>query len=207
MKKFLLLLLLAGTCLAWGSQTDKIDMRDIQVLSLAEGQYTTGRRASPVPQMSCIGGSASNHYQYRPKSAQCYNKGWDGNSVQWKCEADLDNHVQFGKIEVTCEGYDRAGDINVLVGSCGLEYTLDWTPAGQQGNSQSSYNKHYQDYYYGDYDYASSGSGSSTFGKLILIGVVMWIVWKLSGGLGAGGASGHYRTVNLLYFQNKERKI
>ena len=58
--------LIFGLCLfiseiqAWGSSSNpgKVLLRDVQVLTLRQGQMTTGRRSSPVPQLNCVGGSA-----------------------------------------------------------------------------------------------------------------------------------------------------
>jgi hypothetical protein len=33
-----------------------------------------------------------------------------------KCDADLPEGMRFGKIDVSCEGWTRAGDSNVLQG-------------------------------------------------------------------------------------------
>ncbi|CAB5182908.1 unnamed protein product [Rhizophagus irregularis] len=42
----------------------------------------------------------------------------------WKCEADLPKSLKFGRLKVTCEGYEHPNDQYVLKGSCGLKYTL-----------------------------------------------------------------------------------
>jgi hypothetical protein len=80
-----------------------------------------------------------------PEIVQCYNRGSDGLDVQWECKADMDNEYRFGKIEVTCEGYDYPEDKYILAGSCGLEYTIDLTKGGaqqkQNANSYQSYNQ------------------------------------------------------------------
>lgn len=58
--------------------------------------------------------------------------------LQWECKTDLDNSYRFGRIEVSCEGYNHPTDAYVLKGSCGLEYTLELTEEGRrrtQGNS------------------------------------------------------------------------
>ena len=34
---------------------------------------------------------------------QCTAVGFDGASVQWRCEADLPSHLRFGRTEVSCE--------------------------------------------------------------------------------------------------------
>ena len=80
---------------------------------------TTGRRSSPVPQIRCVGGTAGCH-SFQPKVVQCMNRGSDGYDVQWECKAEMDSAYQFGKIQVSCEGYDYPDDPFILRGSCGV---------------------------------------------------------------------------------------
>ena len=51
---------------------------------------------------------------------QCYNRGWDGNDIQWECKTDMDNAYRFGQISVSCEGYSYPDDPYILKGSCGV---------------------------------------------------------------------------------------
>ncbi|XP_026159684.1 store-operated calcium entry-associated regulatory factor [Mastacembelus armatus] len=106
-------------------------LRDIQVLTLYKGHYTTARRSSPVAQLQCIGGSAGCQ-AFIPEVVQCQNKGWDGVDVQWECKTDMDNAYRFGRVEVSCEGYSHPADAYILKGSCGLEYTLELTEEGRK---------------------------------------------------------------------------
>ena len=50
---------------------------------------------------------------------------------KWECKTDMDNSYQFGRIEVSCEGYSHPDDAYILKGSCGLEYTLELTEEGR----------------------------------------------------------------------------
>ncbi|XP_070382103.1 store-operated calcium entry-associated regulatory factor-like [Dermacentor albipictus] len=110
-----------------GVTGDKVRLKDVQVLTLRQGQYTTGRRSHPVPQLNCRGGSAG--CQDQPSVVQCYNRGSDGRDTQWECKADMKSQ-KFGLIQVTCEGYDFPQDEYVLLGSCRLEYYLERTEFG-----------------------------------------------------------------------------
>ena len=139
---------------------------------------TTGRRSSPVPQLSCVGGSGSGR-GWEPAVVQCYNRGWDGREVQWECKADMEGAVRFGRVEVVCEGYDYPEDDFILAGSCGLEYTLELTKEGKQqsggggwfsGGQSNNYNS------YGSNRY-SQDSGTSGLGDLIVIGVVAILIY------------------------------
>ena len=67
-----------------------------------------------------------------PQVVQCYNRGFDGVDVQWECKTDMDNDFRFGRVDVICEGYDYPDDPYITRGSCGLEYTLDYTKEGER---------------------------------------------------------------------------
>ncbi|KAK5986736.1 Store-operated calcium entry-associated regulatory factor, partial [Trichostrongylus colubriformis] len=123
---------------------DRVLLRDVNTITLREGQFTTGRRSSPVPQLKCVGGSAKGRFQ--PRAAQCFKEGFDGVDYQWRCVADLPSDYEFGQalelglavlmlvtcegstfqVTVTCEGYDYPEDPYILKGSCGLEYDLEY---------------------------------------------------------------------------------
>lgn len=40
------------------ADANRVLLRDITSLTLQRGEYTSGRRSSPVPQLECIGGTA-----------------------------------------------------------------------------------------------------------------------------------------------------
>lgn len=105
------------------SKSDRIKLKDVQVLTLKKGKYTEARRSRRVHQLMCVGGTA--RCSYIPETVQCYNRGWDGTSVNWECKADMDKKYSFGLLEVTCEGYDHPDDSYILAGSCGLEFTIN----------------------------------------------------------------------------------
>lgn len=123
-------------------QYSKHPLREISTLVLYNGKFTTGRRTSPVPQMACVGGDGR-QYQHRVESIHCHNSGFDGRDVIWRCEADIPKFEQngfvyqlrLGKVEVSCEGYDYPDDPFILVGSCGLEYTLNMEQVGPAHNN------------------------------------------------------------------------
>ncbi|KAM6469530.1 store-operated calcium entry-associated regulatory factor isoform 2-T2 [Liasis olivaceus] len=166
-----LLVVLTGAHLALGrEQQERILLREVQALTLHQGRYTNYRRTSPVPQLQCTGGSAG-CTAYTPEVVQCYNKGWDGYDVQWECKAHLDTSYHFGKIEVSCEGYDYPDDPFILKGSCGLEYTLELTKEGQHKASTLA----------GTYYSAISHSFGLGFGVILVILFVVFVfgIYKL----------------------------
>merc|ERR550539_103090 len=74
-----------GFSSSW-SDPGKVLLRDVQVLTLRDGEMTTGRRGAPVKQLNCVGGSAQG--AFKPQVVQCYNRGFDGVDVQWECKSD-----------------------------------------------------------------------------------------------------------------------
>ena len=186
-----LVLLLAPLLVAgwgWGEQHQKIRLRDVQVLTLHEGAMTTGRRSSPVPQLSCVGGSGRGR-GHEPRVVQCYNRGWDGRDVQWECKADMEGAVRLGKVEVVCEGYDYPEDDFILAGSCGLEYSLELTKEGRDqdrhtggGGGWFSGNQRSNNYHYDSgYDSYSNYKSTSGLGDLIVwavVGIVIYAFYK-----------------------------
>lgn len=175
---FLLLTVLVGVALAWGRDQhtkDRVPLRDVSTLTLYRGKMTNARRGNPIPQLRCVGGSAA--HRFEPDVVQCINRGSDGYDVQWECKADMDASYRFGRIEVSCEGYESPDDPNILVGSCGLEYELDLTEQGRRQGSGSGYGG--GGGYASDYSYRSS-KGSDWIGKaftMIFIAVVVYLVY------------------------------
>ncbi|XP_066516095.1 store-operated calcium entry-associated regulatory factor [Hoplias malabaricus] len=134
---FVLSLLSLSSIYCWNNGA--VLLRDVQVLTLYKGRYTAARRSSPIPQLQCVGGSAGCG-SFVPEVIQCQNKGWDGVDIQWECKADMDNLYRFGRVEVSCEGFNSPDDPYILQGSCGVEYTLELTAEGQQNHgSHGSY--------------------------------------------------------------------
>lgn len=115
---------------------DAVQWKDVTSLTLHAGQLTTGRRVAPVQQLSCTGGAAAEEHKKHPKLVQCTQTGFDGSSYQYKCEATLDETVKFGQTKVSCEGYHHKDDQMVLVGSCALRYTLEYTGIKKQVEPQ-----------------------------------------------------------------------
>lgn len=107
---------------------DKILLRNVKTLTFYRNKRTTSRRTHSIHQLSCVGGTAGCRL-FTPDFVECINVGYDhSNSKQnWRCHADMSDRVRFNHVEVICEGYDYPEDDYILVGSCGLEFTLDYT--------------------------------------------------------------------------------
>jgi len=65
---------------------------------------------------------------------RCTNAGADYNAedIQWSCTASLPAEFKLGSTDVICEGYSSPDDDYVLKGSCGAEYRLLYTEAGEE---------------------------------------------------------------------------
>ena len=101
---------------------DRVLLKDIQALTFQSGTSTKSRRSSPIQQLTCTGGGHCDSVQLT--TVQCYNRGSDGQSIQWECKADMPTRYKFGQLDVSCEGYDSPEDEYILAGSCGLRYTI-----------------------------------------------------------------------------------
>ncbi len=95
---------------------------DIKLLTFVSGYMSTARRTAAIQQLECAGEYCADFL--RPKTVQCHNIGFDGKDVRWYCYANLENGIEFGRTDVSCEGFAFADDPVVLLGSCGLEYEL-----------------------------------------------------------------------------------
>lgn len=102
---------------------DGTDLGNVKSLTFQKGLFTVAQRGATIHQLRCVGGNACNKYE--PDVVQCTNVGSDGRDYQWKCEASLPEEYSFGTTTVSCEGFESSDDSNILVGSCGLEYTLN----------------------------------------------------------------------------------
>jgi len=146
------------------SRKDRIKLKDIQVLTLTSGKWTTGRRTQPVSQLQCVGGYCN---LFKPQTVQCYNRGSDGIDIQWECKTEMDNKYKFGQIDVLCEGYDYPEDDYVLIGSCGLEYTIDLVNANSNNNYQQNYKQ----------EVKQKISHPFSFGYILCVGFIIFVIY------------------------------
>lgn len=119
----------------------KVRLRDVEVLTFQKGELTNGRRSACISQLQCVGGAARSESNL-VETVQCRNMGFDGQDVNWECKTHIEPYLKLGKTAVSCEGYDYPDDPYVLVGSCGLEYTLEYTngqPPRRRPGSGSTY--------------------------------------------------------------------
>ncbi|CAN8004337.1 unnamed protein product, partial [Ixodes hexagonus] len=154
----------------------KVKLSDVKTLTLSHGSFTTGRRSSPIPQLTCIGGSAG--CTNLPPSVQCYNRGSDGIDIQWECKADLPKSLKFGHIEVACEGYDYPDDPYILQGSCGLEYKLERTGHGY-GEDSTSYRQKLMFPAQTPCSYYGQKGKPSSFQNLLILGVFVFVIYAI----------------------------
>ena len=110
-----------ATTAATTGPASSVPIKDVDVLTLQSGEFTTGRRTLSLPQLHCKG---RNCRLADIKTVHCKNVGSDGIDALWECKSEMDTSVRFGTLNVICEGYDYPKDPNILSGSCGLEYTL-----------------------------------------------------------------------------------
>ncbi|XXH04848.1 E3 ubiquitin-protein ligase bre1 [Hypoxylon texense] len=133
----LLLLLLAHSAHAAQPKPkpkDAILLSEVQSLTLrGAGALTAHRRAPAVPQLKCVS-SPGVCALHEIDVMRCANQGagYDAEDVQWSCAASLPPELKLGSTDVACEGYSSPDDPYVLRGSCGVEYRLVLTEAGER---------------------------------------------------------------------------
>ena len=92
--------------------SNKVLLRNVSALTFYDNRMTVGRRTAPIQQLDCVAGDACQFI--KPSVVRCYNDGYDGRSVQWRCETTVSDYYKLGKVTVSCEGYERPGDEYVL---------------------------------------------------------------------------------------------
>ncbi|XP_003741430.1 store-operated calcium entry-associated regulatory factor [Galendromus occidentalis] len=120
------------------SQTEslKIKLQDIKFLTFKAGKLATRMRTTPIQQLNCITGC----YGELPTSAQCENKGSDGATVSWKCEANVQRGRKLENTRVRCEAFTEGDREYILAGSCVLDYGLGGRASGGSSGSGSRRN-------------------------------------------------------------------
>ncbi|MDP2434506.1 MAG: hypothetical protein Q8P67_02055 [archaeon] len=173
-------------------------LSEVRALTFTQGKQTTGRRGSPLPHLTCVGGDACG--EFTPLVIQCTQVG----DEQWRCETDLPQHLRLGAVEVSCEGYDHPDDPYILKGSCGLEYSLHTSPGHSSSSSRSSNSYHSSSGYDSDSSPPSSSSSSSSWIPYIVMAVAGYAIYRMylngafsnqpnanqQGGFGGGGGGG-----------------
>ena len=127
------------------SAKDRVRLSEVKTLIFTRNMRTTSRRTHSIHQLSCVGGTAGCKL-FTPDVVECHNEGLDKKTAkpEWRCEADISDRVQFNHVEVICEGYDYPEDDNILMGSCGLEFTLDYVDP--LDHHDQSYFRHMDDH-------------------------------------------------------------
>ncbi|KAH7919508.1 DUF1183-domain-containing protein [Leucogyrophana mollusca] len=116
----------------------RIALDSIPALTFYKNSITAARRTSPIAQLICLGKPC---FLYQPEVVRCKNIGGSGTDVDWKCEADLPSSLRFGKVEVSCEGWNGPGDPYVMKGSCSLEYNLVQLPGALRDDYSSPFSR------------------------------------------------------------------
>lgn len=99
-------------------------------LTFYAGAQTTSAKSSPISQLICNGGNGCK-YSSEVETVQCSCTGIDDfQNPQWKCQSDLPDDLRLGKVLVSCESCTTASDPQMLTGSCGLYYNLNYNADG-----------------------------------------------------------------------------
>ncbi|KAK0826859.1 hypothetical protein LTR73_006194 [Friedmanniomyces endolithicus] len=139
-----LLAAVTSTAFAKTTRSNSVLLSQVKTLTLRGDQETSHRRVSPLPQLACVGGNAKGLYDV--DIMRCKNAGadYDTEDIQWTCSASLPDDFKLGSTDVICEGYDGPDDPYVLKGSCGVEYRLVLTDAGEQKYGRNAFERVYR---------------------------------------------------------------
>ena len=150
---------------------ESVLLSSVKSLTLRKDLKTTHNRVSAVPQLQCVGGSAKGLYEI--DVLRCKNSGssYGDEDIQWTCSASLPNEFKLGSTEVICEGFKNSEDPYVLKGSCGVEYRLMLTDAGEEKYGRKGKGV-FDDYY----DNKKNSAVAIIF-WIIFVAVVCWIVY------------------------------
>ncbi|KAI8634841.1 hypothetical protein F5Y19DRAFT_469891 [Xylariaceae sp. FL1651] len=128
-----LLLGLSTSASAKAKPKDAILLSEVQTLTLRANKQTSHRRVSAIPQLRCVS-SPQICNLHAVDMLRCTNQGssYGSEDIEWSCTASLPPELKLGATDVICEGYAGPDDPYVLRGSCGVEYRLALTEAGEQ---------------------------------------------------------------------------
>lgn len=167
-----LLLSLFATAPVLAKSPEPVLLSSVKALTLRKDLKTSHNRVSAVPQLKCVGGTAKGLYEI--DVLRCKNSGssYGDEDIQWTCSASLPSEFKLGSTDVICEGFKSSDDPYVLKGSCGVEYRLMLTKAGEEkyGSKRKGSFDEYSD------DRGGGGIVAVLFWT-IFVAVVCWMLY------------------------------
>ncbi|KAI9790403.1 MAG: hypothetical protein M1816_005221 [Peltula sp. TS41687] len=170
-------LALSGATAAAAAATNSVLLSNVKTLTLRNGLKTSHRRVSAIPQLKCVGGTAKGLYEV--DVMRCKNQGsdYDDENIQWTCTASLPPEFKLGSTEVICEGYGSPTDPKILKGSCGVEYRLSLTPAGEEKYGGGG-GGHGGDHLWSGFKRKGQIDWSATIFWVLFVGVLGWMIYS-----------------------------
>ncbi len=149
-------------------------LSQVRTLTLRSNAKTSHRRVSAIPQLTCKGPGCAHH---KIDILRCTNQGssYGTEDIEWSCSASLPPEFKLGSTDVICEGYSSPDDEYILKGSCGVEYRLLLTDAGEEKYGYSSG-------WLGSSSKSGTGNEESwTWGSIFFlvafVGIAAWILY------------------------------
>lgn len=165
---------------------ESVLLSNVKTLTLRKDLKTTHNRVPAAPQLKCVGGTAKGLYDI--DVVRCKNSGssYGDEDIQWTCAASLPSEFKLGGTEVICEGFKNSEDPYVLKGSCGVEYRLMLTDAGEEKYGRKGKGL------FDEYDDYKGGGIIAVLFWVIFIAVVCWMIYAAflrNNGRPRGGAN------------------
>jgi len=110
---------------------DKVLYSTVNSLQFSSTNFASSRRGPSLPELKCIGGSASGfawHPDWYPRVVSCVRYGGGdggGDGAEWRCSANIRKFLTLGETRVICERYGEDARY-ILAGSCRLEYRINF---------------------------------------------------------------------------------
>lgn len=98
---------------------DRIKLSNIEKFNFHRGSYTNARRFKSSPKLECFS-SALLCSDFQIDTAECFNR-----DNKWTCKSPFPYGIEFGYLQVICEGYESDSDEFILADSCKLKYSLE----------------------------------------------------------------------------------
>ncbi|KAF2428910.1 hypothetical protein EJ08DRAFT_315503 [Tothia fuscella] len=95
----------------------------IPSLTLKTNQQTKAVRTEPFPQLICVSGPCS---EGAVEEMTCTNEGsgYGPEKIHWECSSSHSSRFKLTTTAVICEGFLGPDDVNVVEGSCSVEYGI-----------------------------------------------------------------------------------
>lgn len=103
----------------------RVHLTDIMEVTARAGHRTYSRHGRPVDQLMCLDTGGLSRWKL-PRVIVARQVGVQSGEPLWDFDVKMPAGWTLGHADVSCEGWDGAGDEWVHPDSCGIEYSVQW---------------------------------------------------------------------------------